>query len=379
MKKILFCASRASHIINFHLPYIEYFKDNGYTVDIIVQGNISDKRIDNCFDTEFTKNPFSPNNIKTILKIKEILLNGKYDIICSNTTLAGVAVRAAVMLIKGRRPYFVHISHGYMFGRDSSIKSHFYRMCEKATSKPIDDLVVMNEEDYYLAKKYKLGKNLHYIYGMGINTEKFPNLTEEEIISVRKSLSADTNNFIMLCVGEFSERKNQTQLIEAFRILSEKHKNIILVFAGNGKMFDKCVNKAKKYELYGKIKFMGQVDDINRLYRSCNLLLSASKMEGLPFNVMEALACGLPAVVSDIKGHRDLIKNNENGFLFEKDDISELVRVIDGLISNKELYKYIKSNTYLQDKYLLENAKPQLLKILDRNFTEKEVAVSVEE
>lgn len=373
MKSVLFCASRASHIINFHLPYIEYFKNIGYNVDVAAQGKIEDVRIDNCFDLKFTKNPLSTDNIGTIFALKKILANGKYDIVCSNTTLAGVAARAAVMLMKGKKPYLVHISHGYMFSEHGGIKSKIYLMCEKLTSKPVNSLVVMNDEDYRLAEKYHLGKNLHYIYGMGVNKEKFPPLPYKKTDLIRtEQFTADNNSFVILCVGEFSARKNQALLIEAFAELSRIHKNLILVFAGEGNKLEECKSLVMKYELGGKVKFAGQVDDVNALYRSCDLLVSASKMEGLPFNIMEALMCGLPVIASDIKGHRDLIQNNKNGFLFEKDNASELVKIADKVISNNELYTYIKSNTYLPQEYFIENAKPELLKILDKNYVDVE-------
>lgn len=374
MKKILFCASRASHITNFHLPYTEYFKSKGFRVDAAVQGKIDGNTVDNCFDLNFTKNPLSPDNVKTVFALRKILADGNYDIVCSNTTLAGVAVRAAKMLLNGRKPYLVHISHGYMFDDKGSIKSRLYIMCEKITKNPVDELVVMNDEDYRLAEKYHLGKHIRHIYGMGLNKDKFPPLSPNETDDIRKSIGAEKDSFVMLCVGEFSQRKNQTALIEVFNTLSKKHKNLMLVFAGEGKTLDKCKDKVSEYELYNKVRFLGQVSDINRLYRSCNLLVSSSLMEGLPFNVMEALWCGLPVILSDIKGHNDLVKDGENGVLFEKDNISEFTRKADNLISDRKFYEYIKSNTYLPDRYLLENAKPQVLKILDKNYgaTEKE-------
>lgn len=379
MKKILFCASRASHIINFHLPYIEYFRTNGFRVDTAVQGKIKNNLVNNCFDLKFTKNPLSPDNIKTVFALKKILSEGGYDIICSNTTLAGVATRAALMLMKGKKPYMIHISHGYMFSEKGNVKSKIYLMCEKITKRPVDELVVMNKEDYRLAEKYHLGKNLHYIYGMGIDKNRFPEISENKKADVRKSFDADNEDFVILCVGEFSARKNQTAVIEAFNILSGKYRNLRLVFAGQGKTFDECKNKVSKYELDKKVYFLGQVSDVNQLYRSCDLLVSASFMEGLPFNVMEAMMCGLPVVLSDIKGHNDLIRNGKNGILYENGSILGLTEGIERLISDKSMYQYIKSNTYLPKEYLIENVKPQLLKILDKNYTNKEYYVQGKE
>lgn len=376
MKKILFCASRVSHIINFHLPYIKYFKDKGWRVDIAVQGSTDNSLIDRCFDLKFTKNPLSTDNIKTVYELKKIIKNGNYDIICSNSTLAGAASRMAVVLAGKPKPYFVHISHGYMFGENGGLKSKMYLLCEKMTSKPVDSLVVMNREDCSLAKKYHLGKNIHYIYGMGVCPERFPPISQSDRTAIRRQLKISDGYFALLCAGEFSDRKNQMLIIEAFRLLLQKHKNITLVFAGDGQTIENCKNTVNEYELENKVRFLGQVSDINGIYRSCDILLSASKMEGLPFNVMEAMLCGLPVVASDIKGHNDLITDGQNGLLFQKNSIDAMVQKTDLILSDKSLFTYIKDNTQLEQRYLIQNAEPQLLKILDVNYSTHTVSDS---
>ena len=186
-KKILICASRISHIINFHLPYIEYFRNKNYRVDIAVEGKTDNSMIDNCYDMKFTKNPFSPDNLKTIRLLKKIMSENDYDIIYSNSTLAGAASRMAVKNLKNK-PYFVHISHGYMFGENGGLKSKLYLLAEKLTAKVTDSLVVMNSEDLALAEKYHLAKNIHYINGMGLIPENFPEISDTEKITIRKNL-----------------------------------------------------------------------------------------------------------------------------------------------------------------------------------------------
>ena len=368
-KRILICASRVSHILNFHLPYIKYFKNRNYRVDIAVEGKTDNSMIDNCYDMKFTKNPFSPDNLKTIRLLKKIMSENDYDIIYSNSTLAGAASRMAVRNLKNK-PYFVHISHGYMFDEKGSLKSKLYLLAEKLTANVTDSLVVMNGDDLELARKYHLGKNIYYIYGMGLAKENFPEISDTEKMSIRKSLGISDDMKMILCVGELSKRKNQTAVIEAFDMLLKKHENIMLVFPGEGSMLESCRQLSHKYELDTNIRFLGQVSDIYRLYRCSDILVTASKMEGLPFNVMEALYCNLPVVATDIKGHNDLILNGKNGLLAEC-DFTDIYSKLDEILSGTKLYSYIKKNTFLDEKYLIKNAEPELLKILDKEYTEE--------
>lgn len=369
MKRILFCASRASHIINFHIPYIKYFHDKGYEVDAAVQGTIQSELLTNCYDLKFTKNPLSPDNIITVHKLRKIMLERSYDIICSNTTLAGTAAKLAVKGVRPK-PYFVHISHGYMFGKDGSIKSEIYRLCEKLTSSSADSLAVMNCEDFELAQKNHFGKTLHYIYGMGLDKNKFPPISENERENIRKKLGSDDKTKILLCAGEFSSRKNQSDIITGFSKLLDVHKNTTLVFAGEGDTLKNCKELAVSLGIDENIKFLGHCGDMNSLYRSADILLTASKMEGLPFNVMEALYCGLPVIASKIKGHTDLLEKG-GGIMFEKENADDLAETLDQVLSNDELYLELRRGAVLDDRYLLENVMPKLISVLENTEVQK--------
>lgn len=369
MKKLLICASRVSHIENFHLPYIEYFKNKGFMVDIAVEGYTDYPLIDHCYNMQFTKNPFSPNNIKTIRQLRNIIRQNAYDMVYSNSTLAGAAARLAVMGIKNR-PYFVHISHGYMFREHGGIKSAVYLTAERLTKNVTDSLVVMNREDFLLAKKYSLGKTVHYIYGMGLRKENFPDISSEKRHEWRINMGIADTDMMLLCVGEFSQRKNQMMVMKAFRHLAEKHHNVRLVFAGEGALLPECRQLAHQYELDMYIRFLGQVKEISMLYRCSDILVTGSLMEGLPFNVMEALYCGVPVVATAIKGHTDLISDRKNGLLVEIGELP-MYRGLDELISDRALYTAIKNNVFLDERYLIDSAEPALLKILDKEYSEE--------
>ncbi len=365
MKKILICASRVSHILNFHLPYIQYFKNRGYIVDIAVQGMTDHPLIDHCYDMRFTKNPLSPDNLRTIRQLRQLIVVNGYDMMYSNSTLAGAAARLAVKGMK-QRPYCIHISHGYMFKEHGGLKSRVYLYAEKLTKNVTDDLIVMNREDWTLARKYQLGKKIHYIYGMGLDEEKFPVISQKEKKRIRHSMNISDSDKMLLCVGEFSDRKNQTAIITALNDLVKIHKNIMLVLAGEGNTLESCRQLVHEYELDRYVRFRGQVQDTAPLYRCSDLLVTAAKMEGLPFNVMEALYCGVPVVASSVKGHADLIRNGENGLLTD-----HLLQSLDRILSDSALYEKLKANAFLDEKYLLKNAQPALLKILDREYREE--------
>lgn len=157
--KFLFTASRASHIENFHMPAINALRQNGHTVDTATEDYIKENLVDHSYNLIFQKKIYSPRNIRTINKLSKIIKSNSYDVIISNTTLAGVITRLAISKLK-KKPYHIYICHGYLFNDDNSKKAKLYRRIEKSTSSKIDLLLTMNNDDLEIAKKYVFCKNI---------------------------------------------------------------------------------------------------------------------------------------------------------------------------------------------------------------------------
>lgn len=94
----------------------------------------------------------------------------------------------------------------------------------------------------------------------------------------------------------------------------------MLLLPGRGAALDKCKALADRLGVRERVRFPGFVSNIEDYYRASDVCVSSSRSEGLPFNVMEAMACGLPAVLTNVKGHEDLVRPGENGELYPYDD-----------------------------------------------------------
>lgn len=358
MKKILMIASEASHFRNFHLPYIKYLKERGAEVYTASNGAFSEA---DTVHTElgFKKKLFHIGNIGVMFNISRLIRTSGVDSVYTNSTLAGFVGRAAAVLSRKKSVKVVHICHGYLFGDDGSLRSKIYLFFEKLVRKRTDLLAVMNKEDLSIAEKHRLGKEIVFINGMGVPPERFPELSEKTLANMRDSLKKNGETVLFLCAGEFSERKNQRAVIEAFsRIPSPQLEKCRLVLAGEGQLSEACRALSERLGISGKITFLGHFGDMNLLYRSCDCLISASRFEGLPFNVMEALYCGKDIIVSDVKGNRDLCADGFGSSYPYGDTerlsllISERAETADGNASR------------LDEKYLSQLAVPENLRKL---------------
>ena len=331
MKKILFCASTVSHIKNFHLPYLKAFHDMGYKVHVVTNESIPIQWADKVFRLSFQKKLYSPKNLLAGFQAYKLIKANGYEKISTNTTLASVIMRLAALFVKDR-PFIFNIVHGYLFNRDSGIKKYIYLIPEKIVAKVSDVVMVMNHEDFEIAQRYKLYKGqLFYINGMGVNPLRFKPVSLREKSKRKTIMGFKSNDFLFVYAAEFSKRKNQQFLIDAF--IKCKLKNAHLLLAGDGKTIGTCKEYVEKLGQKNNIHFLGYVDDVPNLYSACDAAVSTSLIEGLPFNIIEAMGSGLPVAASKIKGHCELVEQNVNGMLFEKQNELELMNCL------KEMYQ----------------------------------------
>ena len=303
---------------------IEKIKENGNDVLVLSNGVGAD------FDISFKKSVLSIRNFLLVPKIRRILKKENFDAVYLHTTLSAFFVRLAMKGLKNR-PYVINTVHGYLFSKDTSkIKRSIYLLCEKALKKQTDDIAVMNKEDYEIATKNKLCLNeVYFCNGMGV---KFPNLPAME-----KSVS---DKIRLVFVGEISKRKNQRFLVKALKRLPE----CTLTLVGDGTERKSIEKLAKKLNVFDRLTITGFTKNVYEHLMNSDIYVCASQIEGLPFNIMEAMYVGLPIVASDIKGQRDLLPSQ---CLYDFENMEQFV--------NKVRKIQFESFNYSIDKYRLEN------------------------
>ena len=369
-KKILYCASTASHLMNFHLPYMKALQDMGYTVDACVN-KVSD--IPYCDDVKvipFAKKITSSENIKNIIRVYQLLKQERYDAISVHTTLAAAVVRAGVLLLpKNKRPKVFNTCHGYLFNKQDGIKKWKYLLPELICAPVTDVLMAMNQEDKEIAEQYKLYNKKHgqliSIPGMGVDFSRFD--IAESKAELRKQYGIAEDAVLYTFAGEFSNRKNQTMLIHAFAKVAKEMPKAKLILAGDGAKLAECKELVESLNLQQQIVFPGYVTNMPKLYRICDVCISASKIEGLPFNIMEAMYCQMPCIVSDVKGHRDLVAHGQTGYLFKNEvQLSEyMLQTYQTGKLRERLGQEAKEQT---DEYKLEHVYATIVEIYERNM-----------
>ena len=237
----------------------------------------------------------------------------RFDAIVLNTSLAAFHVRLAIPK-NIKRPRVINIVHGYLFSEAmSKIKRLMFIFCERFLAKRTDAILVMNSEDMQSSLRYKLCLGKTYMtWGMGADVRP--------VITPAEKLRADfrlESRYTLAFVGELSERKNQEFLIKAHAKLKKKIPGIALMLVGDGGYREYYESIIDELDLADSVILAGHREDACDIMRMCDLYVSASSVEGMPFNIIEALGCKKTVLASKVKGHTDLIEDRKSGFFFK--------------------------------------------------------------
>ena len=119
--------------------------------------------------------------------------------------------------------------------------------------------------------------------------------------TICKKLNIDSSKKIILYSGYFSARKNAPFIVR--EIMKSQRRDFICIFIGKGELLDKCKSIAASDE---RLRFDGYVFNVRDYLSVADLYVSASKSEGLPLAVLEALNMGIPCLLSDILPHQEI-------------------------------------------------------------------------
>jgi len=356
VKKVLFVASVASHIESFHIPYIKWFKEHGFIVDVAARMDI-DNPIEYCdkfIDIPFERSPYSKGNISAYKALKAVIYNGQYNIIHCHTPMAAALTRLAARKMRKNGLTVIYTAHGFHFFRGASLLGWLlYYPAEKFLSRFTDIIITINKEDFLSITDLNFKcKDSYIVPGVGVNTESVIDSNDETKKKLRKSYGYSDNDFILFYAAEFIKRKNHRLIIEQLPSLSKKIPNIKILLAGRGELLVEMKKLAEHLGVNRYVDFLGYRRDIPELVAMSDVGVSSSLQEGLGITVAEDMFAGLPVVVSYDRGHKEMVIDGFNGYFFDinkpeqfSDKIYELYkypdkRILMGLNAKKSIQKF---------------------------------------
>lgn len=315
----------------------------GHEIHVAAHDNLAEKNglqlryFDAFHEIPFQRSPFRRKNLDAYRQLKKLLDRETYSLIVCNTPMGGIITRLAARASRWQGTRVVYIAHGFHFFKGAPLKNWliFYPI-EKWMARYCDTLVTITKEDYALSSR-KFHTDVRHIHGIGVSPERFYPVDVSTRQAMRSAEGLADSDFVILCVGELNKNKNQKMLLQATALLKDRLPALRILLAGNGPQESELRVEVEQLGIQKLICFLGYRTDLEKITPAVDMVVSCSRREGLPLNILEAMLCAKPVVASINRGHRELVRDGENGYLLSQGTPEELSRRIQELHNAPEM------------------------------------------
>ena len=281
-------------------------------------------------------------DLKSLIKMIRVFRKEKPQVVHSMTPKAGMICMVAAWLT--HVPVRIHTFTGLVWPTATGMKRKLLMMtdwltCACATHVIPEGQGVLNDlKNGGITKKPM--KVLGYGNVKGVDMERFS--------PARFAVTKNPDVFTFVFVGRIVSDKGINELVEAFVKLHDKHKNTRLVLVGNYEHnLDPVSDKTRQLiETNDGIEARGAKygDDLLQMYVDADCFVMPSYREGFPNTVLEAGAMGLPSIVTDINGSREIIENEKNGLIVPAKDADALYVAMERMLTDTAVRSTMKQN-----------------------------------
>lgn len=305
-------------------------------------------------------------DLVSLWKMIKAFRKEKPDMVHSMTPKAGLLSMMAAWIT--RVPVRIHTFTGLVFPTSTGLKRKILMLTDWITCACATHIIPEGEgvkqdllQHGITQKELKV---LGYGNIKGIDLKRY-NHTPDIIVNaenIRKDLNLTPDNFVFIFIGRLVGDKGINELVEAFQHIHQKHPNAHLILVGREEpQLDPL--KTKTLELMGynaNIHKVGEKEDVRPWYAAADALVFPSYREGFPNVVIEAGAMGLPSIVTDINGSREIILDKVNGVIIPSKDAQALQQAMENFITYPN-----------QTKEMGEKARPMVETRYEQSFVQQ--------
>lgn len=250
---------------------------------------------------------------------------------------------AAATIIYGLKKIpIIVLVHG-IYSREGLVNKIRNFFVELSVKKYADHVVALTSYDKrLLIKEYGFNERKIAIIPLGLSHE-----SRRAIELWKQKVVKKNTSFTYLFVGRLIKEKRAGMLIDAFNEMLKATNNAIpvqLIIAGDGPEYGNLQLKVHDYKIDSFVKFLGWVkrEEIWKYYLQTNVVVLPSEIEGFPYTIHEAFACGKPVIASNITGISEIVQHEMNGLLFN--DKEELTLCLRKVLNDNKLLNYLGEN-----------------------------------
>lgn len=337
--RILQLAARMLSLERFALPLMRVLRDSGFTVEAMAGFDGTEQRLhEDRFTTHHWKAGHSLNPMRMIAArrhLRDFMRRERFDIVHSHCSFGGIIANPVVARFD---PHLIYTQHGFYVheGLNPLMRRAWLRV-EQTGLRPADHVICVSEQEHRIASSLSLGPAEKFIHvpGAGVEVARF-HLSEQQRLMrrerLREELAIAPDRPVLLTVSRLTWDKGYREMIEAARSLRQRGHDLVLIAAGSGKDEAGIRRAIERAGIAESFRLLGWRDDVADLYCAADIFIFSSYREGLPIAPIEAMASGLPVVLSDIPGCREEVEHEESGLLFPTGDAQALAAALAKLL-----------------------------------------------
>ncbi|WP_080845475.1 N-acetyl-alpha-D-glucosaminyl L-malate synthase BshA [Cytobacillus gottheilii] len=273
---------------------------------------------------------YAPYDIALASKMAEVIKREQLDLLHVHYAIPHAVCAILAKQMSGRDVKIVTTLHGTditVLGYDPSLTDAIKFGIEKSDA-------VTAVSNALIAQTYDLikpDKPIEAVYNF-IDKRVYKKI---ESTHLRKEFGIAENEKVIIHVSNFRGVKRVPDVVGAFSKIAEKIPAKLLL-VGDGPEMTTICKLVKKLELSDKVIFLGKQDNVEELYSISDLMLLLSEKESFGLVALEAMACGVPCIVTNIGGLPEVIADEKTGYICELGDIDSVARRAIELLSNGE-------------------------------------------
>ena len=268
-------------------------------------------------------------DVAAAVRLAALVARGGFDVIHAHSSKAGFLGRQAALL--SPRSKVVYSPHGFYFQNFSSpLRRGLFKALEKAAAFRTDALIALSRGEYDAAVKGGLvPRGRAKLVRNGIeHAECLPRA------EARRRLGIDPTAVVVGTISRFTPQKAPLDLVDAVEELARERPDLVFAWFGDGELRARVEARIQSRGLAASFRIFGYRPDARELLPALDLFVLASRWEGLPYTILEAMDAGVPAIATDVVGSQDVIEDGRNGRLvpFGRPDL--LARAAGDLLKN---------------------------------------------
>lgn len=278
---------------------------------------------------------FIPLKEFTISAVKAAIIKEKPDIIHAHDMRASYyAARAC-----GKTPLISHIHNNAFNSRGISLKSIAY-VYAGIKAKHIFWVSKSSYEGYAFHCLFKRKSTILY------------NIVDIDEIYTRRDIDKNKYDYDVIYIGRLTYQKNPQRLMNIFKLLVEKKKDVRIAVVGTGELEEEVKRLSSRLRISENVDFLGYMNNPLKVLSDSKVIAMASRWEGTPMCVLEAQSLGIPVVSTPTDGLRDIIVDGKNGYLSDDDDA--LAQRIYDILVDDDLRSRMKENSVKRIKKIMD-------------------------